>query len=55
MQIEAHNYKWYLKEYHDIEKHDQKNLDVLSPIIVLVHEMKWAIFVKWFTITKMES
>jgi hypothetical protein len=41
MQIEAHNYKRYFKEYHDIEKHDWRNLDVLLPIIVLVHQMKW--------------
>jgi len=49
MQTKADDQNWYQKTW------SRNNLVVPSPIIVLVHEMKWTIFVKWSTTTKMES
>jgi hypothetical protein len=44
------------QECHDTKKTWSRNyLDVFLLVIVLLQGMKWTIFVKWFTTTKMES
>jgi len=43
-----------LWEDHDIKTHDQEITWLFSPIINLLHGMKWTIFVKRSTTIKME-